>query len=283
MTVSELLDAWASERPGDVAFVAPADKALWTAADLAQRAQAAAALLAAKGIGRGDVLACMLRSGAAYAEAVLGGLSLGAALAPVDTMLKGPDARDVIAAAGAVAVLTDEARAVELEGMLDSRVRARWIAAEEEQAGYERWHPGERATPAATAAGDIALLLARFDYPNVNIERRSMDELAALARSFEISGDDRVVCSAPLGAERSIGLLVAALAARARFVCPTRFDPPSFWELVAAHQATFALLAPSQALDLSYAVPDTTTLRRIQLAGKASFSLATLAPFLPTA
>nr|AKA59440.1 non-ribosomal peptide synthetase [uncultured bacterium AR_412] len=99
-------------------------------AELDTRAEAVAQQLRARGVGRGDHVACHLNRGAGVFIAILGILKAGAAYVPVD--VRYPDARrDLLITASRPAVLiTDEQRRASVESLgvpvieLDCRVTA---------------------------------------------------------------------------------------------------------------------------------------------------------------
>jgi len=95
----------AARRFGDEEAVADGDDRR-TFAELADQALAVTAGLAAAGVAPGDRVALWAPNSAAWVVAALGALGSGAALVPLNTRFKGPEAAYVIAASGARTLLT---------------------------------------------------------------------------------------------------------------------------------------------------------------------------------
>src|SRR5580693_3351216 len=117
-TAADLVAIRAEQEPMRSALVFPDDHADMTNADVHLRADAAAAVFSSARLAHGKKLAVMLPNGVRYAASYFGAWRLGAVVVPVDPMLKGPDARDLIIASSATALVIDERRLVELSGLL---------------------------------------------------------------------------------------------------------------------------------------------------------------------
>jgi long-chain acyl-CoA synthetase len=269
-SVVDLVAHHAEHEPTRSALVFPDDHADMTRADVRLRADAAAAVFSSAGVAHGKKLAVMLPNGARFATALFGVWRLSAIAVPVDPMLKGPDARDLIKASGATALVVDEKRLLELSGLLDECDSLKVVYAIGGSSSLPRYRDFdaslsaalERKDPVATAhpkAGDIAIESYRFHTDNLEAVQRTHETLMGsafqLAHSLAITVDDRGICAIPLGHSDGVTALVAATTSGARLVIPGRFDARRFWELVAAQRATWLALLPTQFLDLLFAGP----------------------------
>jgi acyl-CoA synthetase (AMP-forming)/AMP-acid ligase II len=93
------------ERSGDLLAVADGDTRL-TYAELAEEARTFGAALVASGVSPGDRVAIWAPNGAEWIVALLGLLSAGAVLVPVNTRFKGAEAADVVTRSRARALVT---------------------------------------------------------------------------------------------------------------------------------------------------------------------------------
>lgn len=88
----------------------------WTYARMAAQADAIAAALAARGIGRGDLVAVSMRKSLGFVAALLGIVRAGAAFVPVDPRMTRADMGRVLRRAGARLTLTDDTWRARLAG-----------------------------------------------------------------------------------------------------------------------------------------------------------------------
>jgi long-chain acyl-CoA synthetase len=269
-SVADLVANRAEEEPTRSALVFPDDHADMTRAEVRLRADAAAAVFSSAGVVHGKKLAVMLPNGARYATSLFGAWRLGAIVVPVDPMLKGPDARDLIMASSATALVVDERRLVELSGLLgecDSLEAVFVIGSSSSLSSYRDFDTllsaaldnKESLATAHPKASDIAIESYRFHTDILEAVRRTQETLtssaARLVNSLALTVEDRGICAIPLGHSDGAIALVASTAAGARLVIPGRFDSRRFWELVAAQRATWLALVPTQFLDLQFAGP----------------------------
>jgi acyl-CoA synthetase (AMP-forming)/AMP-acid ligase II len=269
-TVADLFAKSAEQQPTRSALVFPDDHADMTRADVLLRANAAAAVFSRAGVAHGKKIAVMLPNGVRYATSLFGAWRLGAIAVPVDPMLKGPDARDLIKASSATALVIDEKRLVELSGLLDECDSLQAVFAIGGSSSLPRLRDFdtllaealEKKESVATAypkVGDIAIESYRFHTDNLEAVRRTYETLTRsaeqLVHSLAIKAEDRGICAIPLGHSDGVLALVAATVAGSRLVIPGRFEARRFWELVAAQRATWLALLPTQLLDLQFAGP----------------------------
>ena len=259
-----------ADRDGSATALAfPDEHAELTFADIAARAKALSSALDSHGIESGDRFAIMMANRLAYVICIFGAWRLGAAVVPVDPMLKGPDARDLISASGARGLAIDAKRLVELQGLRRecTTLRATFVA------DPESTEDGCISLDAALAAS------ARSDHPHLfNVSgdaiavesyrahtdgfepvRRShaalLADADALASDLGLTDADKAICAIQLGHRDGLTALLAPLTSGGRCVVPERFDARRFWELVAAQRATWLALVPTQFYDLQFAGP----------------------------
>ena len=269
-TVIDVVALRESQDPALGALIFPDEHAELTNADLRIRADACASMLLLGGLARGKKLAVMMANGSRYVTCLLGAWRLGAIAVPVDPMLKGPDARDLIKASGAAALSIDERRLLELSGLLDECDSLVAVFTVGTAPTGSRFRDFDEALTAAIEAHkklkndrpnpqDIAIEAYRFHTDNLEAVPRTHDELSQnatkLADTLALSNEDRGISFIPLGHSDGATALVAAIASGSKLVLPERFDARRFWELVAAQRATWLALMPTQFLDLAYAGP----------------------------
>lgn len=286
-TVIDIIATREAQDPTVNALIFPDEHAALTNADLRIRADACAAALASGGLARGKKLAIMMANGSRYVACLVGAWRLGAAAVPVDPMLKGPDARDLIKASGAVALAIDERRLMEVSGLLDECNAVQTVFTVGTAPTSSRFRDFDAALTAATEAhtniddakpqpNESAIEAYRFHTDNLEAVPRTHDELSRtavqLAERLALTNEDRGIGFVPLGHGDGATALVAAIASGSKFVLPERFDARRFWELVAAQRATWLALMPTQFLDLAYAGPPASgahkAVRILTVAGK---------------
>jgi acyl-CoA synthetase (AMP-forming)/AMP-acid ligase II len=271
-TVSHVLAERADRESSAAALVFPDEHVELTFADIASRARSFSRVLEAHGVAAGDRYAIMMGNGLAYVTCLLGAWRLGAAVVPVDPMLKGPDARDLIMASGASALAIDQKRLVELHGLRAecTTLRATIVA------GAHSPEDGDVELDSALAeaansnhqqllnvASDaVAVESYRAHTDGFEPVRRTHADLLsdanALTSDLHLNDSDRAVCAIQLGHRDGMTALVTALTSGGQCVVPERFDGRRFWELVAAQRATWLALVPTQFYDLLFGGPPPT-------------------------
>jgi long-chain acyl-CoA synthetase len=286
-TVSHVLAERADRQSASTAFVFPDEHVELTFAETAARARAISGVLEANGVVAGDRFAIMMGNGLAYVTCLLGSWRLGAAVVPVDPMLKGPDARDLIMASGASALAIDQKRLVELHGLRRecTTLHATIVA------GAHSPEDGDldldAALAAATESNHQQLLNVAGDAVAVESYRAHTDgfepvrrthadllsDADALTSELRLTETDRAICAIQLGHRDGVTALVAALTSSGQCVVPERFDGRRFWEQVAAQRATWLALVPTQFYDLLFGGPPAggshTSVRSIVVTGSA--------------
>ncbi len=252
-----------------VALACPDEHVEATYAELASRARAFSEVLESNGVNPGDRVAIMMGNGLAYVTCLLGVWRQGAVVVPVDPMLKGPDARDLITASGANALAIDRKRLVEMHGLRRecTALRATFITDSET---VEEGCLSLDASLAAVAksqsphlqnvdADAVAIESYRAHTDGFELVRRThaglLADADALVSEIALVEADRGICAIQLGHRDAVSALVASLASGGRCVVFERFDARRFWELVAAQRATWLALVPTQFYDIQFGGP----------------------------
>jgi acyl-CoA synthetase (AMP-forming)/AMP-acid ligase II len=264
-TLSSLVATVAASEPERTALVCPDEHVDLTYGDLAARSSAAAAMLSNAGLSAGHKLAVMLPSGARHVTCLLGAASLDLTIVPIDPMFKGPDARDVLKASGARALVIDAKRLVELTGLIDEcgTLEAVFVAGGTSAGVRFRDLDRELADRAgASVVGSPkrpesnAIEAYRFHTDRLEAVPRTHAALVAdsvaLAQRLSLNEGDRGICAIPLGHTDGVTALGAAIASGSRLIIPERFEARRFWEFVVTQRATWIALVPTQFLDLNF-------------------------------
>jgi long-chain acyl-CoA synthetase len=286
-TVVDLVTMRATQDPTIASLICPDEHTELTNADVRVRAEACAAVLSSGGLARGKKLAVMMANGSRYVTCLLGAWRLGAIAVPVDPMLKGPDARDLIKASGAAALAIDGRRLMELSGLLDECDTVQTVFTAGTAPTGTRFRDFDATLTAAVESQtkidvdppqpqDIAIEAYRFHTDNLEPVPRTHGVLSQnatqLAERLALTKEDRGISFIPLGHSDGATALVAAIASGSKLVLPERFDARRFWELVAAQRATWLALMPTQFLDLAFGGPPASKahkgVRIITVAGK---------------
>jgi acyl-CoA synthetase (AMP-forming)/AMP-acid ligase II len=286
-TVIDLLEMRAAQDPTRTALVSPDEHAELTNADIVGRTAAAASVFSDAAITHGKKLAVMMASGARYATCLFGAWRTGAVIVPIDPMLKGPDARDVLKASRASALAIDERRLIEVHGLLQECESLEAVftvgnATEELlmrdfDAALAQATDSKQIKEAKPLPSDIAIESYRFHTDSLEAVSRTHEALlqdaVQTAERLNLTEEDRGIVSIPLGHSDGATALAAATCAGSRIVIPARFDARRYWELVAAQRATWLALVPSQFLDLQFAGPPASkaheSVRVVIVAGKS--------------
>jgi acetyl-CoA synthetase len=164
-----IVEAWAAERPADLALVsidgAGRLVAEHTVGSLADESRQAARGLSSLGVGPGDFVFVMLPRVPAWYAAMLGAIRIGAVPMPAPNMLTSRDISYRIRRAGAVAAIVDPAAAERIDAVEQDLPSLRHrVCAGAARAG---WHdfdtlvaeaPGDLAAEASTSRSDPMLL-----------------------------------------------------------------------------------------------------------------------------
>jgi acyl-CoA synthetase (AMP-forming)/AMP-acid ligase II len=126
MTILDAIARHAAERGGERVYWTP--RRAWTFAELWRAADGAAAALAARGIGRGDRVACLTKHTAECVALLLGACRLGAVCVPVSWRLAPPEIEYIVRDGRAKFMMADKALAASASADLLTEDLAAWAA-----------------------------------------------------------------------------------------------------------------------------------------------------------
>ncbi len=219
-----------------------------TYAELYQRVEAVAAGLGARGIGRGDVVAGVMKNSPAFLEIAFAMSHLGAIFLPINFRLSADEVGDIVDNANArLAVVDEEFAAVVPSGLdhvlLDPRLQA--------DASGLAPTDGPAPAPARCVPGDLQRLVytsGTTDRPKgvmlsyENFYWKSMD----LIMNLGIGTEDRLLVVGPLYHVGAFDLPgVAVLWAGGTLLVEREFEAHRALEAIAAHRLTGAWMAPT--------------------------------------
>jgi acyl-CoA synthetase (AMP-forming)/AMP-acid ligase II len=239
----------------------------WTARDVAARVEAIATHLEALGVGAGDVVAVMMSNRLELILTLFAAWRRGAAVTPINPAFTAAEARFQLDDSGARAVVVDEALRAKVDGAaaaivvaeaLDALPRAETIVVPPPPAGLALliYTSGTTGTPKGVMLGHDNLA-AMID---------------AIVPAARVTASDHSLLVLPLFHVN--GLVVGTLAPLAvggRVTVGPRFDPASFWGVIARARPTYFSAVPTMYLMLlaSAIVPPDVSSLRIAFCGAA--------------
>ncbi len=237
-----------------------------------------AAFFAARGIGRGDVVAAMLPNRVELALCMFAAWRLGAAFTPVNPALTLNEAGHQLIDSSAKVVVTDAASATALAALSIEKIDVEALP----------FISGGAPAPAHAAESDIALLIytsgstgrpkgVMLDHGNVGAMIRVM------RKNLEFLPSDRGLLVLPLFHVNALLVsLLTPLAAGGSSVILEKFDRHSFWDSVVSHEATFFSAVPAIYILLNQApaaqTPDLSRVRFV-ICGAAPMPASAIAAF----
>jgi amino acid adenylation domain-containing protein len=275
--VHEAVAAWAHRTPDAPAV---SDRATTLSfAQLDQRADALAAALRARGVGRGTPVAVCVPRTVDFPVALLGVLKAGAAFVPLDPGYPADRLRRLLADSGAVLTLvTEQTEAV--IGALGAAVATTRVT------GTEAETPGRPAEPVPVAGHDLAYVVYTSGSTGapkgVAVEHGSLANLArAQAASFGLTPADRALQFASHSFDVALEEVFGTLVAGARLVIgdgPARTSIADLLAAVAEHAVTVLNLPTAywhelvRAMSAGQVLPD--CVRLMVIGGEAADSSA---------
>jgi len=233
------LERHADHAPGRVALRFGGERITYGA--LARQVAAAAAGLAARGIGRGDRVAFLGQNHPAQIVALFACARLGAMQVPLNWRLAAPEWRFILEDSGAALLLAGP-----------GQLEAARAAAPPGCAVAEAQDVIASATTDAVGGEDDPILLVYTSGTTGWPKAAILDQRALLfnalnaTHAFALTPDDRVLTVLPLFHVGGLNIQTTpGLHVGAEVILQERFDPARFFDAVAAERPTLSLLVPA--------------------------------------
>jgi acyl-CoA synthetase (AMP-forming)/AMP-acid ligase II len=223
-TFHELVGATVARHGDRIAFIdGPSGREL-TYANLADRADRVATMLAASGFGAGDVLARQAPNMAPWAGIALGAMSLGGAVTGISVTATAEDVKRQMADSGAALLVREIGRGI--------------IA-------RPRTTPRPAVSPDAVALLPYSSGTSGLPKGVMLTHANLVTAVRQISRGLRLTPDDVVLALAPFS--HVMGFVItlgSALAAGARLVTVPRFDPADFLDLLERHRVSVVIVPP---------------------------------------
>jgi len=245
IALSAAVDYHARVNPDRVALIYGRERISYAA--LAGRLRAVAGLLAARGIGKGDIVALLMKNSAAFIELALAASHLGAVLLPINFRLAAEEVGYILEHASAKLLLVDEELVASAAGFAT-------VIVVDSAAQSDSRLLAEGAPPAAQgatlASGDLFRLMytsGTTDRPKgvthsyENYYWKCLDHIVTLG----LSAADRLLAIGPLYHVGAFDLPGLALLLAGGTLCVLRdFEPDAALELIQNERISGAWMAP---------------------------------------
>lgn len=211
-------------------------------AQFAEASSNVAAVLAADGVGRGDVVAVMLPNRAETILAMFASWSLGAAITPINPVLTADELGYQLADSGAKLLIADP-----------GSVAGATLPAARLRPADELLAPAAAVKPPAAEQRmeDLALLIYTSGTTGrpkgVMLDHANIDAMSdMLIATLELSASDRCLLILPLFHVNGLMVsVVSVLRAGGSTVIGRQFAPDSFWHQIEEHRPTFFSAVPT--------------------------------------
>jgi acyl-CoA synthetase (AMP-forming)/AMP-acid ligase II len=243
----ELLEERAAAAPDKTFLINEADGRAYTYRAFDDAVNRAAAMLSARGVGKGDVVSLLLPNGAEYVVAYFACFKLGALAGPVNSLLKPEEMAYVVGNSGAKLLLHGfefgpHAEAVRREAPSLETI----IEFEDEQRDAAGYLGSEGAAWRGTKLGrDDEAIIIYTSGTTGKPKGCLLTHGNLLANARQIVGwlgfgpDDRLLTVMPLFHMNAVTVTtMSALYAGGSTVVATRFSATRFWQTVAGHSVT---------------------------------------------
>jgi acyl-CoA synthetase (AMP-forming)/AMP-acid ligase II len=260
-TISDLIRAYAVERPAAVALVKDAERLSYT--QLNQLMDRVTAALQQNGLRMGDVIAICAKTSIEYCGVFLGALRAGVGVAPIPptatpqivmSMTEDSDAKILFLDATVVGALEciEPAKAVKyvvLDGLSPGQSLRQWLT------------PAEMIPlPVVVGPNEVFNIIYSSGTTGepkgiVHSHRMRWMQLRAVAAAFSYSSSSVTIVSTPLYSNTTLVSLFPTLGYGGCAVLMGKFEPAGFLALAEKHRVTHAMLVPVQYRRIM-AVPD---------------------------
>jgi long-chain acyl-CoA synthetase len=242
----ELLEARAEAAPEKVFLFSEADGRRYTYAGFDAAVNRAANLLAARGVGKGDVVSLLLPNSAEYVVAYFACFKLGALAGPVNSLLKTEEAAYVVGDSEAKLLLYNtqfEEQVSELKGEVKTLREA--LVFDDERAATEGQADGPGAWGETELTRDDEAIIIYTSGTTGKPKGCLLTHGNLLANARQIvewlgfGEGDRLLTVMPLFHMNAVSVTTAsALYAGGSTVTSTRFSASRFWQIVSDYQVT---------------------------------------------
>ncbi|MBA3327286.1 MAG: AMP-binding protein [Solirubrobacterales bacterium] len=242
---ADVVDAAPPDRLALVELARDGSRREWGFGEVAQRSARLAGALAARGVGRGDVVLTLVGNRPEWVFTVVACLRLGAVVLPCTEQLRAKDLRQRLDVARPVLIVADERNRTELEAARPDCSVA-WIGDEELFAA--------RPAPAADLAPEDPCLIA-FTSGTAGAPKAVLHAQRYLAGQrvqaehwLDARPGDLVWCTAASGWSKSARNVFIApwLRGAAALLHDARFDPDERLELLARERVSVLCMAPTE-------------------------------------
>ncbi|WP_418060750.1 crotonase/enoyl-CoA hydratase family protein [Pimelobacter simplex] len=249
--------------PADLDRTAVTDGAVdLTYRDLRAKAEALAGALAARGIGRGDIVAVQVPNSPAFVVTFFGILRAGATITTVDALHSPREIATQLADCGATTFITASALAGgALSGAAEAGLPAHAVIVVDGAHGHDSLDDlVGQGLPAPVVTIDAASDLAALPYSSgttgmakgvMLTHRNLVANLAQGAAVVDVGRDDKVMAVLPFSHIYGMNAIMnLTLHQRGTLVTLPRMDLPAFLELIQARRITHLYIAPPIAVAL---------------------------------
>src|ERR1041385_2946356 len=281
--IAALLSARVAQAPDKIFLFSESDGREFTYAEFAAAVDRAASLLAASGIGKGDVVSLLMPNSAEYIIAYFACWKIGALAGPVNSLLKEHEIEFVMNNSEAKAILVNS----EFQPMIESvrselphlQAIVNFDDEAEATAGYAGLRPA--GTPQACVPDDDAIIIytsgttgkpkgCLLTHGNLIANARQISQWLSFRKN------DRLLTIMPLFHMNAVSVTtMSALYAGASTVISPKFSAKKFWQIISDYKITsFGSVATMLSMLLNtypHGVPDglTTDQLRFAMCGSA--------------
>jgi fatty-acyl-CoA synthase len=245
IALSAAVDYHARVSPDRLALIYGSERVSYAA--LAGRLRAAAGLLAARGIAKGDIVALLMKNSAAFIELALAASHIGAVLLPINFRLAAEEVAYILDHAGAKLLIVDQ-ELLASAGSFAATVSVDTAAQSDSRLLAQGAQPATHA--ASLVSGDLYRLMytsGTTDRPKgvilsyENYYWKCLDHIISLG----LSASDRLLVIGPLYHVGAFDLPGLALLLTGGVVCVLReFEPDAALELIQNERLSGAWMAP---------------------------------------
>jgi len=243
----DLLDSLPGSQRGLVELARDGTRREWTYAEIAQRSACLAGTLAARGVGRGDVVMTLIGNRPEWVKSMLACFRLGAVVLPCTEQLRAKDLRLRLAVARPALIISDERNRSELQAALAGSETDVMLVPDESM------FDAEPAPPVELAADDPCLITftsgtAGEPKAVLHAQRYLFGQRLQARAWLGARAGELVWCTASSGWSKSARNVFIApwLAGAAALLHDARFDPAERLELLARERVNVLCMAPTE-------------------------------------